>query len=80
MSSTTKVSWWESPWVVLTLLFVVIGPFGLPLLWRSRRFTRPWKVALSIIAVGITVFAVLQIWYILNRALAPLLELGSHGF
>ena len=54
-------AWWESPWVVLPLLFVVLGPFALPLLWRSRRFTRPWKTALSVVVVGITLFAVWQV-------------------
>jgi hypothetical protein len=81
LSSRSKVAWWESPWVVLTLLFVVLGPLALPLLWRSRRFTRPWKIALSIIVVGIAVFAVWQVWCALNRALKPLLELeGLQGF
>ena len=75
MSSRTRTAWWERPWVVLTLLFLVIGPFALPLLWRSRRFNRPWKIALSIIVLGIALFVVLQLWYIFDRALAPLLEL-----
>jgi hypothetical protein len=74
-------AWWESPAVVLPLLFLVLGPFALPLLWRSRRFTRPWKVALSVIIVGITLYLVWQVWYMLNQALAPLLELEKpHGF
>jgi uncharacterized membrane protein len=70
-----SAAWWESPWVVLPLLFLVVGPFALPLLWRSRRFTRPWKIALSIITVGVPLFIVWQVGQALNQALAPLLEL-----
>ena len=70
-----SAAWWESPWVVLPLLFVVLGPLALPLLWRSRRFTGPWKVALSVIVVGVTLFTVWQVWFALNRALEPLLQL-----
>ncbi len=75
LSSRTVASWWESPWLVLTLLFLVLGPLALPLLWRSRRFIRPWKIALSVIVAGVTVFAVCLAWYALNRMLAPLLDL-----
>jgi ribosomal protein L40E len=74
-SSRSRAAWWESPWVVLTLLFVVLGPLALPLLWRSRRFTRLWKTALSVMVVGVTALAVWQVWYVLNQALAPLREL-----
>jgi hypothetical protein len=47
----------------------------LPLLWRSRRFTRSWKIALSVVVVGITVFAIWQIWHALNQSLAQLQDL-----
>ncbi|MGO8748227.1 MAG: hypothetical protein ACLQNE_19805 [Thermoguttaceae bacterium] len=70
-------AWWESPWVVLPLLFLVAGPFALPLLWRSRRFTRPWKIALSVITVGLPLLVVWQAAQALNQALAPLLELDK---
>jgi hypothetical protein len=64
---------------VLTLLFVVFGPFALPLLWRSRRFTRLWKTVLSLVVVGVTALAVWQIWHVLNQALAPLRQLEKLG-
>jgi drug/metabolite transporter (DMT)-like permease len=75
LSSRSRAGWWESPWFVLAMLFLVLGPLALPLLWRSRRFNRPWKILLSLIVMGVTVFVVGQIWYVFNRALAPLLEL-----
>jgi hypothetical protein len=39
---------------VLVLLFVVLGPLGLPLLWRSPSFTRGWKIVLTIAMVVYT--------------------------
>jgi len=75
LSSRSRAGWWESPWFVLAMLFLVLGPLALPLLWRSRRFTRPWKIVLSVIVIGVTVYVVWRIWFLFNRALAPLLEL-----
>lgn len=43
--------WYHRPWAVLVLLFVVLGPLGLPLLWRSPSFTRAWKIALTVVMV-----------------------------
>jgi hypothetical protein len=48
--------WWESPWMVLPMLFLVLGPLALPMLWRSRRFTRPWKWVLTILVTMMTLF------------------------
>ena len=67
----------ESPWVVLPLLFLVLGPFALPLLWRSRRFTLVWKSVLTVIMVGVIVFMFWSVWFSVHQALAPLLELGK---
>lgn len=68
-----EAAWWESPWVVLTLLFLVLGPLAFPLLWRSQRFTRSWKITLSVVVVGYTVLLVWHAWWSVNQALAPLL-------
>jgi hypothetical protein len=73
--------WSESPWVVLPLLFLILGPLALPLLWRSRRFTLLWKGVLTVIMVGLTVFLLWSVWFSLQRALAPLRELDQlRGF
>ena len=63
---------WESPWVVLPLLFFVLGPLALPLMWRSRRFTLLWKWIFTVIITALTVFFVLTTWITLQRTLAPL--------
>jgi formate hydrogenlyase subunit 3/multisubunit Na+/H+ antiporter MnhD subunit len=71
-SGRTRAEWWESPAVVLPLLFVVLGPLALPLLWRSRRFTWPWKIALSAVVLAIAAYTVWQVWYALHQWLAPI--------
>lgn len=50
--------WYERPWAVLLLLFVVLGPFGLPFLWRSPSFSRGWKIALTVATVVYTVMLI----------------------
>ena len=34
------------------MLFVVIGPFGLPLLWKSPLFSRTMKIVLTVAMVA----------------------------
>jgi hypothetical protein len=36
------------------LLFFVLGPFGLPLLWRSPAFSRSMKIALGVAVLACT--------------------------
>ena len=50
--SFQPVKWSESPWVVLPLLFLILGPLALPLLWRSRRFTLVWKGILTVVMLA----------------------------
>ena len=66
---------WENPWVVLSLLFLGLGPFALPMLWRSRRFTRLWKGILTALVIGVTLLVLWLVWFIIERAILPLREL-----
>ncbi len=50
--SAARVKWYHSVWFVLFMLFFVLGPFGLPLLWKSPRFSRNAKIAWTI-TVGV---------------------------
>ena len=50
--------WYYRRWGVLLLLFVVLGPLGLPLLWKSPSFTRGWKIVLTALMVIYTVMLV----------------------
>ena len=58
MAAGRVTSWYYRPWGVLLLLFVVLGPLGLPLLWKSPSFTRRWKIVLTAVMVVYTVMLV----------------------
>ncbi len=49
-----KPKWHQNIWVVLFLLFFVLGPFGLPLFWKNPRFSRTVKIGLTLLMVGYT--------------------------
>ncbi|RPJ10885.1 MAG: hypothetical protein EHM36_02575 [Deltaproteobacteria bacterium] len=53
-----KVKWYLRPGSVLVSLFFVLGPFGLPLLYRSPAFSRKLKVLLTVIVVVYTFYLV----------------------
>ena len=65
---------WESPWVVLPLLFFVLGPLALPLLWRSHQFTLFWKVVLTALVTLLTVLLIGMTLIYTQQALSPLLK------
>ena len=39
--------WHQSVLFVLLMLFLVLGPLGLPLLWKSPKFSTLWKIVLT---------------------------------
>ena len=76
LAAVRPLSWLESPLAVLPALFVVLGPFALPMLWRSRRFNRGWKVGLTI-AVLLATF--LLCWYVADVVKRTLEEYQRMG-
>jgi len=60
----------ESRGGVLLLLFVALGPLALGVLWKSSRFSTPWKVVLSALTLGQFVLAVWLLWFIARWMLA----------
>ncbi|MBI3322025.1 MAG: hypothetical protein HYZ91_07155 [Candidatus Omnitrophica bacterium] len=50
--------WYHNIWFVLFMLFFVLGPFGLPLVWKNPRFSRALKVALTVAMVLYTLLLV----------------------
>ena len=42
-----KTRLYHQRWFVLVSLFLVVGPFALPLLWRSPRFSRSQKIVIT---------------------------------
>ena len=51
----------DNPWVVLILLFFVMAILGLPVLWKSRGFSLPAKLGLSIV---VTLYTGLLFWLV----------------
>ena len=69
----------ESRWAVLVLLFAALGPLAFPVLWRSPKFSRAWKVFLTVLVLIFTVVIVLVLWYAINRFVDALREAGLIG-
>ena len=43
-----KIKWYLRPISVVLLLFFVLGPFALPLLYKSPKFSKTLKIILTI--------------------------------
>jgi hypothetical protein len=59
-----RVKWYLRPIPVVLLLFFVLGPFGLPLLYKSPQFSKTLKIILTIAVMIYTsylIFASLDI-------------------
>ncbi len=50
-----KAKWYYNVWFVLLMLFVVVGPFGLPLVWKNPHFSRRVKVILTLVMIAYTI-------------------------
>lgn len=64
----------DSRWVVLGLL-MILGPFALPLLYKSRAFRLPMKLVLTVAVLAIAVAAVWLTLYLIGRIVEPLREM-----
>jgi hypothetical protein len=58
MPKDEKVEWYLRPLSVVLSLFFVLGPFGLPLLYKSPRFSRTSKIILTIAVVIYTSYLI----------------------
>jgi hypothetical protein len=70
-----KIKWYLRPISVILLLFFVLGPFGLPLLYKSPKFSKTLKIILTIVVIIYTsylVFASLEIGKELYRRIGEL--------
>ena len=53
-----KGKWYLTRPGVIFLLFFVLGPLGLPLLFRSPGFSKTWKIVLTAAVIVYTVYLV----------------------
>lgn len=59
-----RVKFYLRPVSIVLLLFFVMGPFALPLLYKSPRFSKPLKIVLTVVVIFYTcylIFASLEI-------------------
>jgi len=59
MHEKENIKWYLRPAAVILLLFLVLGPFSLPLLYKSPAFTRKWKMVLTSLMIIYTVYLVI---------------------
>jgi hypothetical protein len=73
-----EIKWYLKPVSVVVLLFFVLGPFGLPLLYKSPKFGKASKIVLTVVVMVYTfylVFASLEIARELYMKMEELREL-----
>jgi hypothetical protein len=46
----------DNPWVVLSMIFLVLGPLALPMLWRGKAFSARGKLIITILTLLYVVF------------------------
>ena len=49
------VKWYHKPAIVIVALLTV-GPFALPFVWGSPSFTKPAKIVITVLVVGLTIW------------------------
>jgi hypothetical protein len=54
-----NIKWYLRPMGVVLLLFFVLGPFGLPFLYKSPKFGRKLKIALTVAIILYTVYLII---------------------
>lgn len=75
VADPVPVKWYYRPAWVLLLLFVVLGPLGLPYLWKSPCFSRPMKIALTVVELVVVMWLVgevVQIFHAVQEELGTL--------
>jgi hypothetical protein len=73
-----KIKWYLRPINVVLLLFLVLGPFGLPLLYRSPKFSKTLKIILTVVVIIYTsylIFASLEVVRLVYRRLGELQDI-----
>jgi hypothetical protein len=59
MGKEEKVKWYLRPVGVVLLLFFVLGPFALPLLYKSPKFRKTLKIVLTIAVMIYTLYLII---------------------
>jgi hypothetical protein len=74
---SVPLKWYYRPlWVVL-LLFVVLGPFGLPYLWKSPGFSRNLKIVLTVLVVAYTALLIDETFRVVGVISNEISDIGT---
>jgi hypothetical protein len=76
-AEATKHKWYYNVWFVLFMLFVVVGPFGLPLVWKSPQFPRWAKILLTLVMILYTVLLTEMLIRVVRLALERFNQLND---
>ena len=77
MTGGPEAKWYYNRWAVLLMLFVILGPFGLPLLWKSPRFTQRWKQILTALTLIYTLLVLQMFASAVQTSLRTLSSTGA---
>jgi len=64
-SQTPSVPWYLQPVWIILLTFTVLGPFGLPLIWKTPKMSRGLKVVLTSITLAFTIVLVYAAYWVM---------------
>ena len=72
-----KTPWYYQPWIVILLLIFVLGPFGLPLVYKSPKFNKTFKVILTVLTILYTAYLVEVTVKTINEILATMPQIRA---
>lgn len=70
-------AWYYEPGVIAVLALTVLGPFALPLVWKSPRISRNGKWAWTIVLTLLTAVLLWCLWFVSSMFLSRWQELDT---
>ena len=58
LTAPQSTKWYHNVWFILLMLFFVLGPFGLGLVWKNPRLSRSVKWTLTIVTLAYTMWLI----------------------
>lgn len=77
VSEAKPTPWHQEPVVILVLAFTLLGPFAIPMIWRSPKFTKGAKIALSLLLIALSLAALAILAWVAWILFAHLQELAD---
>lgn len=71
-----ETKWYHGRVTVLLMLFFILGPLGLPLLWKSPRFSKLWKQILTALML---IYTALMLRMFVSAVTTSMRTLSSMG-